>query len=156
MANHKSLPGLLLFVLSTALFLEGKAEAGECHFPYNGAKQTSLSFKFLLFGFLTVSLPRVINFQISPAASPGNITSHSIGELGFHSWLRWKMNITPIPTTSLLYKVARMYFLNLGLKMVKCSLISMNETINKLWRFTGRLSSSKKYTLPPGTSNLAD
>ena len=50
---------------------------------------------------LTLSLPRVINGQISPAASSESYITQN-EELAFHSLLRRKMIILPVLTTSLL------------------------------------------------------
>ena len=38
-----------------------------------------------------------------PCSFTRNITSHSMKDLAFHSWLRWKMIILPILTTSLIH-----------------------------------------------------
>ena len=49
-----------------------------------------------LFYELTLSLPRVISFKFAPSASPDNYITitHSMKNLTFHSFIRWKMTIT--------------------------------------------------------------
>ena len=54
-------------------------------------------------------------FDISPAASPELIISHSIKNLAFHSILRRKMIILPILTASLIH-LSLISFLNLRVK----------------------------------------
>ena len=65
MANskRKALPGLLLFALS-AIFLEGKAKAGECHFFVNYTEQKKLRSPSLWFGFCTNAHVRLEDLRI--------------------------------------------------------------------------------------------
>ena len=51
-----------------------------------------------------------------------NITSHSIKNLAFHSFLGWKVIMLPTLTYTFLFrKVGRLYFLNLGVKGLSVS-----------------------------------
>ena len=65
MANskRKALPGLLLVALS-AIFLEGKAKAGECHFFVNYTEQKKLRSPSLWFGFCTNAHVRLEDLRI--------------------------------------------------------------------------------------------
>ena len=63
--------------------------------------------------------PKSEQFQIYPAASPENITSHNMKSFGFRSLLREQMIVPQILIHHLyisLYKVRRMYVFNLGVK----------------------------------------
>ena len=54
-------------------------------------------------GRVNLFTPKSDLLQISPAASPEILHSHSMKNLPFHSLLRWKMIILPILTTSLIH-----------------------------------------------------
>ena len=58
----------------------------------------------------TVQSPKSDQFQMSPAASPDNITSHSMKNSAFHQLLRWELNDYTTNSNYLTW----MYFLNLG------------------------------------------
>ena len=53
----------------------------------------------VLKGIISLSIQRVINFKFLLQRT-SNTTSHSLKNLAFHSFLRWKMIIPPILTTS--------------------------------------------------------
>ena len=50
----------------------------------------------------TLPLPRVIDLKFSCSLT-SNITQHSMKNLAFHSFLRWKMIVLPILTTSCIH-----------------------------------------------------
>ena len=91
-------------------------------------------------------LPRVINFKF-PWSLTRNITSHSMENLAFHSFLRWKMILLPILTTSLIrysLKGWESLLFGFGSERVKFPNVTSSTTLLTV------LASRRQRTPPPG------